>query len=229
MVHHHGTSHENAPGHAGVDVAGRDGVLSSISAALADQVRHSTLATTRAYRVSGDLDTEQRRELLKDRLVDYRAHVVECQREALGAVINDLLVAHGSTSLAVPSDLPADWLDRSHVTVHVDEPHLSVADLDAIDSTISGCAVAMAQTGTIVLDSGARQGRRALSLVPDHLIVVIFDDQIVEVVPEGIARLDPTSTQTWISGPSATSDIELERIEGVHGPRTLDVILVTSL
>lgn len=229
MVHHHGTSHENAPGHAGVDVAGRDGVLSSISAALADQVRHSTLATTRAYRVSGDLDTEQRRELLKDRLVDYRAHVVECQREALGAVINDLLVAHGSTSLAVPSDLPADWLDRSHVTVHVDEPHLSVADLDAIDSTISGCAVAMAQTGTIVLDSGARQGRRALSLVPDHLIVVIFDDQIVEVVPEGIARLDPTSTQTWISGPSATSDIELERIEGVHGPRTLDVVLVTSL
>jgi iron-sulfur cluster protein len=229
MVHHHGTSHENAPGHAGVDVAGRDGVLSSISAALADQVRHSTLATTRAYRVSGDLDTEQRRELLKDRLVDYRAHVVECQREALGAVINDLLVAHGSTSLAVPSDLPADWLDRSHVTVHVDEPHLSVADLDAIDSTISGCAVAMAQTGTIVLDSGTRQGRRALSLVPDHLIVVIFDDQIVEVVPEGIARLDPTSTQTWISGPSATSDIELERIEGVHGPRTLDVVLVTSL
>jgi L-lactate dehydrogenase complex protein LldG len=85
----------------------------------------------------------------------------------------------------------------------------------------------MARTGTIVLDSGPHQGRRALSLIPDHLIVVIMDDQIVDLVPEGIARLRADATQTWISGPSATSDIELERVEGVHGPRTLDVILIT--
>jgi iron-sulfur cluster protein len=228
MVHHHDALHDAAPGHVGADVAGREGVLSSIDAALGVKGRHSTLRADREYRVTGHLDATQRRELLKDRLVDYRAHVVECERDALSAVVNDLLVAHGSKSLAAPHDAPGEWLASITAQVHLDEPHLSVGDLDAIDSALSGCAVAMAQTGTIVLDSGARQGRRALSLIPDHLIVVIFDDQIVEVVPVGVARLSATSTQTWISGPSATSDIELERIEGVHGPRTLDVVLVTS-
>jgi L-lactate dehydrogenase complex protein LldG len=160
--------------------------------------------------------------------VDYRANVVECDRPSLAETINGLLVAHASTSLAAPADAPPEWTSATGVTIHRDEPTLSVSDLDAIDSTVSGCAVAIAQTGTIILDSGACQGRRALSLIPDHLIVVIYDEQIVEVVSEGVARLAADSTQTWISGPSATSDIELERIEGVHGPRTLDVILVTS-
>ncbi|NNN08131.1 MAG: LUD domain-containing protein [Acidimicrobiaceae bacterium] len=226
MVHHHDALHEGAPGHVGVDVAGREGVLSSIAAALGDRSRHTTLPIEREYHVSGQLDATRRRELLKDRLLDYRAHVVECERDNLGTVVNDLLVTHGSNSLAAPHDIPTDWLSSVSRDVHFDEPSLSVTDLDSIDSTLSGCAVAVAQTGTIVLDSGERQGRRALSLIPDHLIIVIFDDQIVELVPEAVARLTPTSTQTWISGPSATSDIELERIEGVHGPRTLDVILV---
>jgi iron-sulfur cluster protein len=229
MVHLHDALHDAAPGHVGADVAGREGVLSSIDAALGVTGRHSTLRTDREYRVTGRLDAAQRRELLKDRLVDYRAHVVECEHDALSAAVNDLLVAHGSKSLAAPHDVPGEWFASISAQVHLDEPQLSVSDLDTIDSTLSGCAVAMAQTGTIVLDSGTRQGRRALSLIPDHLIVVIFDDQIVEVVPEGVARLSATSTQTWISGPSATSDIELERIEGVHGPRNLDVILVNSL
>ncbi len=227
MVHHHDALHEAAPGHVGADVAGREGVLSSIDAALGTSGRRSSLSGERQYRVNGHLDAKQRRELLKDRLIDYRAHVVECDHGALGGVVNELLIAHGSTSLAVPSDIPGDWFTSMSAEVRSDSPHLTVADLDAIDSTLSGCAVAIAQTGTIILDSGERQGRRALSLIPDHLIIVIFDDQIVEVVPEGVSRLNPTSTQTWISGPSATSDIELERIEGVHGPRTLDVILVT--
>jgi L-lactate dehydrogenase complex protein LldG len=174
------------------------------------------------------LDADARRGLLKDRLVDYRANVVECDSQTLASTINQLLVAHASQSVAAAADTPAQWLSEIAATVHLDEPALSVTDLDAIDSTLSGCAVAIAQTGTIVLDSGPHQGRRALSLIPDHLIVVIHDDQILEVVPEGIARVAANSTQTWISGPSATSDIELERIEGVHGPRTLDVVLVTS-
>jgi L-lactate dehydrogenase complex protein LldG len=97
-----------------------------------------------------------------------------------------------------------------------------------MDATISGCAIAIAETGTIVLDAGAHQGRRALSLIPDHLVIIVYEDQIVEVVPEAIARLDATTPQTWISGPSATSDIELERVEGVHGPRVLDVLVVRN-
>ena len=227
LVRRHDAMHNVSPGHLGTNVGGRPGVLSSIAAALGDNARLTALSAYREYRVSGRLDATQRRELLKDRLLDYRANVVECERHTLSAVVNDLLNAHGSKSLAAPSDIPVDWLTSIAVQIHLDDPHLSVQDLDAIDSTVTGCAVAVAQTGTIILDSGTRQGRRVLSLIPDHLIVVIFEDQIVEVVPEGVACVNPVSTQTWISGPSATSDIELERIEGVHGPRTLDVVLVS--
>lgn len=224
---HHDVHHGTTPGHLGDDVSGRDGVLSSLRAALSHNTRHTTLSSTRSYRIASDLDTRERRELLMDRLRDYRAHVVECESIDVAATVHELLTTHASRSVAVPADLPAEWLRDVTVPLHRDAPPLSVADLDAIDSTVSGCAVAMARTGTIVLDSGPHQGRRALSLIPDHLIVVIMDDQIVDLVPEGIARLRADATQTWISGPSATSDIELERVEGVHGPRTLDVILIT--
>jgi L-lactate dehydrogenase complex protein LldG len=186
------------------------------------------VVATREYRLTGNLDARGRRDLLRDRLVDYRAHVTQCSEDALSKTIDTLLTSHGSHSVAVPADLPAHWTTNVSIDLHYDAPILSVHDLDGIESTISGCAVVVAQTGTIILDSGVHQGRRALSLVPDHLIVVIFDDQIVEVLPEAIARLAANSTQTWISGPSATSDIELERIEGVHGPRTLDVVVVVA-
>lgn len=227
LVHRHDDLHDAAPGHLGADVAGREGVLSSITTALGDLDRRSSRPIRRDYILSGDRDPSARRALLKDRLIDYRTNVMECDDVDLATTINALLVAQGSASVAVPADLPSAWLDGVDATVHRDEPHLTVQQLDGIDSTVTGCAVAIAQTGTIILDSGSHQGRRALSLVPDHLIMVIHDEQIVEVVPEGVARIAPDSPQTWISGPSATSDIELERIEGVHGPRTLDVVLVT--
>jgi iron-sulfur cluster protein len=228
LIHHHDALHDAKPGHVGADVAGREGVLSSIATALGDHAHRTSLSTTREYRVEGSRGALERRDLLMDRLVDYRAHVVQCDNASLSTTINQLLLVHGSRSVAMPADVPATWTDSLEAHVHRDDPVLSVTDLDEIDSTVSGCAVAIAQTGTIILDSGVHQGRRALSLIPDHLIVVIFDEQIVEVVPEGVARLAPDSAQTWISGPSATSDIELERIEGVHGPRTLDVIVVSS-
>jgi L-lactate dehydrogenase complex protein LldG len=154
--------------------------------------------------------------------------VVESTKEGVADHVRRFLERQNSESVVASGDLPPSWLADTGVAVVLDGPPLSVTQLDAVDATVSGCAVAISETGTIVLDAGARQGRRIISLIPDHLIVVVDEGQIVEVVPEAVARLDASATQTWISGPSATSDIELERIEGVHGPRVLDVIIVRA-
>lgn len=201
----------------------REAVLGRIREALAD--RPPGVAIPRDYERALPPETAIA-ELFVERVSHYRATVHRTSAEGLPASIASVLTSRGATRLAVPAGIPAPWLGASGVERVADDPPLSFPDLDRLDGVITGCAVAIAETGTIVLDAGPDQGRRALSLLPDLHVCVVLTDQVVGSVPEALARLDPTRPQTWISGPSATSDIELQRVEGVHGPRQLDVILV---
>jgi L-lactate dehydrogenase complex protein LldG len=161
-------------------------------------------------------------DLLAERVADYRAIVHRVTPKELPGAIAAALSARTGT-YALPGGLPGEWVaevDPARLRAEV-----PVTELDGIAGVITGCAVAIAETGTIVLDHGPGQGRRALTLVPDHHLVVITADQVVPDVPEGLRRLAPTRPLTFVSGPSATSDIELSRVEGVHGPRTLEVFL----
>lgn len=162
-----------------------------------------------------------------DRLSDYKASVTRADADHVPRAIADACRLHGITRLVVPADLPAAWIPEG-IAVLPDSPPLSLADLDTSSGVLTGCAVAIAQTGTIILDSGPRQGRRVLSLVPDRHLCVVRAQQVVGLVPEAMAWLAERKTHpiTLISGPSATSDIELSRVEGVHGPRTLHVFVV---
>lgn len=168
-------------------------------------------------------------ELMVDRLVDYRAQVREVSLDDLADAIDGALT--DQRSVVIAPDLDAGIVEatgRGGRTVAVDgEPSvLTPAELDGIEAVVSTARVAIALSGTIILDGGPGQGRRAITLVPDFHLVVLYADQVVQTVPEAIARLDPIRPLTMIAGPSATSDIELERVEGVHGPRTLYVLIV---
>jgi L-lactate dehydrogenase complex protein LldG len=165
-------------------------------------------------------------ELFAERVAEYRATVHRTMAADLPRAVAAVLARRGARRVAVPAGLPADWLATAGVEQVSDVPPLAVDALDALDGVITTCAVGIAETGTLVLDGGSGQGRRALSLLPDRHLCVIRADQIVQDVPEALARLDPRRPMTWISGPSATSDIELQRVEGVHGPRVLDVVIV---
>ncbi len=172
-------------------------------------------------------------DLLVERIEDYRATVTRVDGVAgIAEVVAGLL--DGADRVATPPGLEPRWLGGgrsvgSGVDVVRDgDPDLLDPDrLDDVDAVVTGCAVAIAETGTLVLDAGdPAQGRRLLTLVPDHHVCVVLAADVVGTVPEALARLDPTHPLTFVSGPSATSDIELERVEGVHGPRRLDVVLV---
>jgi L-lactate dehydrogenase complex protein LldG len=168
-------------------------------------------------------------ELLVDRLVDYQAQVREVSPAELGDAIDAALADQRSVVIAADLDRTlAEAVRRSgrNVTVDGDPAVLASAELDGIHAVVSTARVAIALSGTIVLDGGPGQGRRAITLVPDFHLVVLHADEVVQTVPEAIARLDPVRPLTMIAGPSATSDIELERVEGVHGPRTLYVLIV---
>ncbi|WP_327105812.1 LutC/YkgG family protein [Nonomuraea glycinis] len=156
--------------------------------------------------------------LFAERVDDYRAIVHVLPSAEVPDKITELVRGR---RMVVPDGLPPQWAGQA------ERAGGSLAELDAADGVVTGCAVAIAETGTIVLDAGPGQGSRAQTLVPDYHLCVVRAEQIVAGVPEAVARLDPARPLTWISGPSATSDIELNRVEGVHGPRTLEVIVST--
>jgi L-lactate dehydrogenase complex protein LldG len=182
----------------------------------------------RAYRIEGAFPrgTVEVCDLLVDRLGDYRATVVRCTADEVPAQVAAQL--EGLASVVVPDGVPPSWLGRVVAQVRRDEPLLSRRELDAIPAVLTTCRIAIAETGTFVLVGGAGQGRRALSLLPDRHVAVVLADQVVHTVPEAVSELRDAAQRplTWISGPSATSDIELVRVEGVHGPRDLRVIIV---
>lgn len=178
---------------------------------------------------TGDLDVLPR---FAERVADYRAVVVQVDADGVADAVARLLAEAGAASVVTDGGFPEPWLAGVEgVGVHlVTDRALSAAELDGIDAVVTTAAVGIANTGTIVLDHGPGQGRRAATLVPDTHVCVVRADQVVSDVPEAVARLigDGASTRplTLISGPSATSDIELDRVEGVHGPRNLRVVIV---
>lgn len=203
----------------------KDAILARIRAAV-DGAPESA-APPRDYRQRDERARDAIIAELVDRLRDYKARVETVEAAALPAAVADACARYNVRRLVVPADTPTDCTPAG-IEVLRDDPPLTHSALDQSDAMLTGCALAIAQTGTIVLNGGERQGRRALSLVPDCHLCVVDANQVVGIVPEGIAQLtrDPTRPITFISGPSATSDIELSRVEGVHGPRTLHVFVV---
>jgi L-lactate dehydrogenase complex protein LldG len=211
--------------------ASRAVILAGIRHALGEPSSREAIAAEyaaipRGYDQSSELDAAGILERFVDRLVEYEAGVYFAARIGVAARIAEILRVRGKAGLATPAGLPARWLPEGF-----DFPDASGWDehrLDACDGILCGCTVAIAETGTLVLQNVPGQGRRILSLVPDYHLCVVLASQIVATVPEAFARLAATSTlpTTFISGPSATADIEMTRIKGVHGPRFLDVVIV---
>lgn len=190
----------------------RDEILAAVRAALDGVEPAGPLPAAPTVRPVDDLVG-----LFVERVEDYRAVVTRCRADEVASTVAAALAGGRAV---VPPGLELD------VTGSVVDDDLSAAELDALDAVVTAARVGIAETGTIVLDHAPDQGRRAISLVPDLHVCVVRADQVVADVPDAVALLDPARPLTWISGPSATSDIELDRVEGVHGPRTLHVVLV---
>jgi L-lactate dehydrogenase complex protein LldG len=211
-------------------MSARDEVLSRIRSALTPP--GPVVLIPRDYRSAGDHapGSAEVVDRFVERLTDYKAQVHRATQASLASTISDVLGS--GRSVVVPAGLPEEWqaaCASNERTLNVDgEPSvLTSAQLDETAAVVTACRVAIAETGTVVLDAAADQGRRALTLVPDHHVVVVFAEQVVASVPEALRQLDPKQPLTFISGPSATSDIEFQRVEGVHGPRRLDVVMVS--
>ncbi len=215
-------------------MSARDEVLRRVRSALKDGPREATgegEAVAWEYGRATAMDDVLSHFL--ERVEDYRAAVVRVPADQVARTIAEALTSRDIPSAVLPAGVPGAWAEAvsaAGVRVERDDPPLDHQALDAVGAVVTAAAVGIAETGTVVLDHGADQGRRALSLVPDVHVCVVRADQVVSDVPEAVARLRQAVVGerrplTWISGPSATSDIELDRVEGVHGPRTLIVVL----
>ena len=205
-------------------------ILERLHGALAD--RPQAPEVPRGYRHTSELSREEIVDMLEDRLVDYKANVF---RETAQTVADRIATQLGASArYVIPEGLDTALLpDETAARRAIVDPNdgrkasaLTVRDLNRVDAVVTSSTVSCAQTGTIFLSGRPDEGRRAITLVPDHHICIVPLDTVVELIPEAMSRVEPTAPTTMISGPSATSDIELERVEGVHGPRTLDVILL---
>jgi L-lactate dehydrogenase complex protein LldG len=215
--------------------AARTEILRRIRAALRDVPTGETpdmVPVPRDYLKTDASPHAERVERFIDRVAEYKATIRRVAAADLPGAIAGAIAARGIRTLVIPADLPDGWAPGG-VLLRRDE-RLTNEQIETSDGVLTAAALGIAQTGTIVLDGGPGQGRRALTLLPDYHLCVIRDDQIVGLVPEAVTRLHeaagtPGHPITWISGPSATSDIELNRVEGVHGPRTLEVLVVVGV
>jgi L-lactate dehydrogenase complex protein LldG len=213
--------------------AARATILNAIRVAVRDVPEAETpddVLVARDYQTSDPSPRAVLIERFIERVAEYKAAVSVVPEKDLPRAIADACASRNIKRLVVPADLPGGWAPAGVTLLR--EPGLTIEQIESSDGVLTACALGIAQTGTVVLDAGPGQGRRVITLLPDYHLCVIRDDQVVGLVPEAVARLQPAADSgrpiTFISGPSATSDIELNRVEGVHGPRTLQVIVVET-
>lgn len=208
-------------------MSSRERILARIRGALADVPADDVTAIPAGYERSLGLTSRAVVDLLADRIADYRARVVRIGAEELPARLAEILEVEGARRVGVPARLDPDWIVGLDA---VPDSGLDGSALDRLDGVVTGCRLAIAETGTIVLDGGRRSGRRIVTLVPDLHVCVVLAADVVGTVPEAMDVLASAGRReaplTFVSGPSATSDIELQRVEGVHGPRRLIVVIV---
>jgi L-lactate dehydrogenase complex protein LldG len=216
---------------AGEIMSAREEILGRIrnangGASTAERAHGAWDRLPRAYNRSARHEREAVLKLLEDRLRDYDATVVRCNLGNVDSNIADLLKQRGKRQMLVPPGIPLSWLPRGFE--FVEDNGFTATELDRFEGVLTGATVAIAETGTVVLQNVAGQGRRAVSLVPDYHLCVVKMKDVVETVPEAMERLQSSANlaTTFVSGPSATADIEMTRIKGVHGPRFLDVLLI---
>lgn len=199
----------------------KDVILDRVRAAIGNTPSAET--AERHYRQSAPADLA----LFEDRLIEYGVSVYRCSQSDVPQTIRTALVAAGKQRVLIPAALP-DHILPDDLTFERDNGQ-SYEELDRVEGVVTGCALAVAETGTIFLRHTQADGRRALTLIPDYHLCIVYAEQVVGTVPEGIRRAATFGRApiTTVSGPSATSDIEMTRVSGVHGPRTLQVILVT--